>query len=63
MFVLHNFCKLNGESIAESSVRMAISYDAEFQPETSSSRYSTATGSNERRGKAVRRILTEFFDP
>ena len=62
-FVLHNFCELNGESIAESSVRMAISYDAEFQPETTSSRYSTATGSNERRGKAVRRILTEFFDP
>ena len=62
-FVLHNFCEINGESVSDSTVQRAIAYDREFQPERTSSRYATATGSNENRGKAVRRILTTFFDP
>ena len=62
-FVLHNFCEINGESVSDSTVQRAIAYDREFQPEQTSSRYATSTGSNENRGKAVRRILTKFFDP
>jgi hypothetical protein len=61
-FVLHNFCELNGESIGENAVHNAIAYDREFQP-ASSSRYSAVTGGDESTGRAVRRILTKYFDP
>ena len=61
-FVLHNFCELNGESIGENAVQNAIAYDREFQP-ASSSRYSAVTGGDESTGRAVRRILTKYFDP
>ena len=46
-FVLHNFCEINGESVSDSTVQRAITYDREFQPERTSSRYATSTGSNE----------------
>ena len=63
-FVLHNFCELNGESVAENRVQNAIAYDREFQP-ASSSAHSTAVGTsgNESTGRAVCRILTKYFDP
>ena len=59
-FVLHNFCELHGESVGESRVQNAIAYDREFQPEATSSRYA---GGDESAGKAIRRILTKYFDP
>jgi hypothetical protein len=63
-FVLHNFCEMNGESVSEGSVQTAMSYDREFQPAITSSRYVASAGSNaEGKGKAVRRILTSYFDP
>ena len=60
-FVLHNFCELNGESVGESHVQNTIAYDREFQPLATSNRYS-AEG-DESAGKAVRKILTMYFDP
>ena len=60
-FVLHNFCETYGESVSEERVRMAISYDRDFQPETTHNRY--MTDCNEVEGKRVRRILTKYFDP
>ena len=63
-FVLHNFCEMHGESVSEGSVQTAMSYDREFQPAITSSRYVASAGSNaEGKGKAVRRILTSYFDP
>jgi hypothetical protein len=60
-FVLHNFCELNGESVGESHVQNTIAYDREFQPLATSNRYSA--GGDESAGKAVRKILTMYFDP
>ena len=63
-FVLHNFCELKGESVAETSVQNCIAYDREFQPQATTGRYSTTTaGNTEQAGKIVRRILTKYFDP
>ena len=60
-FVLHNYCEVNNESINDETVRKAIYYDCEFQPETVPNRY--MTDSNEIEGKRIRRILTDYFDP
>lgn len=60
-FVLHNYCELNNESVNEETVRSALSYDQEFQPDTSANRY--MTDCNETEGKRIRRILTNYFDP
>ena len=60
-FVLHNYCELNNESVHEESVRSAVTYDQQFQPETIPNRY--ITDSNEAEGKKIRRILTQYFDP
>ena len=60
-FVLHNFCKINKESISKERVRMAISYDRDFQPPTAGNRYRSEC--NEAEGKRVRNILTKYFDP
>lgn len=54
-FVLHNYCELN-ESVNEETVRSALSYDQEFQPDTSANCY--MTDCNETEGKRIRRILT-----
>ena len=62
-FVLHNFCEMNNESVAETRIQGAIDYDREFQPACTTSRYTTSTGSNENAGKGKRRILAKFFDP
>lgn len=60
-FVLHNFCEINRESVSEERVRMAISYDRDFQPGTTTNKY--LTDCNEAEGKRVRRVLTKYFDP
>ena len=60
-FALHNFCELNNESINDETVRMAITYDRDFQPPTALNRY--AVSSNETEGKRIRRTLTNYFDP
>ena len=59
-FVLHNYCELHNESINEETIKMAITYDRDFQPPLSTNRSSS---SNETEGKRVRRALTEYFDP
>ena len=58
-FVLHNFCEINNVSVNEETVRSAITYDRQFQPQATSSRISA----NENKGKKVRHILTKYFDP
>ena len=62
-FVLHNFCEINGESVAESRVQSSIAYNREFQPNVTTSGYGTATGSNEPARKTIRRIMTNYFNP
>ena len=62
-FVLHNFCELHNESVSESCTQSAIQYDGEFQPPVTTCGYAASQGSNDIAGKAVRRILTKFFDP
>jgi len=58
-FVLHNFCELNQEGISEETMRRAMTYDRESQPETvpNTCRYSTNTIETE--GKRVRKVLTK----
>lgn len=60
-FVLHNYCELNNESVNVETVRSAINYDQEFQPQTVTNQY--ITDCNETEGKRIRRILTNYFDP
>ena len=48
-------------SVNDESVRSAIYYDQEFQPDTTADRY--MTDSNETEGKRIRRVLTNYFDP
>ena len=57
-YILHNFCEVNGESIAENHVQSSIEYDREFQPKVTPSGYGTTSGSNEQAGKAV--TIEEF---
>uniref|UniRef100_A0A1X7U622 DDE Tnp4 domain-containing protein n=1 Tax=Amphimedon queenslandica TaxID=400682 RepID=A0A1X7U622_AMPQE len=59
-FVVHNYCELNNESVHKESVRSAVTYDQQFQPDTIPNRY--ITDSNEAEGKKIR-ILTQYFDP
>ena len=61
MFVLHNFCEMNGETIGENNVRSTIAYYRDFQPATATNRYTT--DSNETEGKRVCKLLTNYFDP
>uniref|UniRef100_A0A1X7VET4 DDE Tnp4 domain-containing protein n=1 Tax=Amphimedon queenslandica TaxID=400682 RepID=A0A1X7VET4_AMPQE len=51
-FVLHNYCELNNESVHEESVRSAVTYDQQFQPDTIPKRY--IKDSNEADGKKIR---------
>ena len=60
-FVLHNYCELNDEFVNEKSVKSAVCYDREFQPDTTANRY--MTDCNETEGKRIRRILTNYYDP
>ena len=57
-FVLHNYCEVNGESVADDKVRAAIDYDRRFQPSIK-----PAPESNNSEGKRVRRALAKYFDP
>ena len=60
-FVLHNFCKINKESMDEDEVRRAINYEREFQSSPIGNKCSSEC--NEAEGKRVRRVLTKYFDP
>ena len=60
-FVLHNFCELNKESIPQGTVSSAIAYDKQFQPQSQSCRKHNEM--NETEGRAVTRVLTNYFDP
>ena len=60
-FILHNFCEINHETMCKEVITSAIDYDRDFQP-----RHQTATrgqGTNDAKGKKVRCILTDYFDP
>ena len=49
-FILHNFCELNHESVSKERVRIAISYNHDFQPASQGNRGEN----NEAGGKKVR---------
>ncbi|XP_046858179.1 protein ANTAGONIST OF LIKE HETEROCHROMATIN PROTEIN 1-like [Xenia sp. Carnegie-2017] len=57
-FVLHNYCEMNGEIIANERVDNAITYDREVQPASSSVRNQGCEAS----AKAVRDIFVQYFD-
>ena len=40
---------------------MTINYDHDFQPQTGPNQYTM--NSNEKEGKRIRKILTNYFDP
>ena len=48
-FVLNNYCELNNKCVHEELVRRSLSYDREFQPPTSTNRYSTDKNEAERK--------------
>ena len=60
-FVLHNFCEISGERIAEEKVTASVDYDKQFQPVIANNKF--RTDCNEAEGKKIRRILTRYFDP
>ncbi|XP_046854286.1 putative nuclease HARBI1 [Xenia sp. Carnegie-2017] len=60
-FVLHNFCEISGERIAEEKVTASVEYDKQFQLVIANNKF--RTDCNEAEGKKIRRILTRYFDP
>ncbi|XP_044170448.1 uncharacterized protein LOC122954468 [Acropora millepora] len=59
-FVLHDFCEINKEAVAEDLIAKAISDDKDNQPKPLPSYRSQY---NETEGKRVRRVLTKYLDP
>lgn len=59
-FVLHNFCEINKEAVAEDFIPKAISDDKDNQPQPLPTYRSQC---NETEGKRVRRVLTKYLDP
>ena len=57
-FILHNYCEMNGESIANESVEKAISYEREFQPAAPNARNQGSTA----RSKQIRKVFVEYFN-
>ena len=57
-FILHNYCEMNGESIANESVEKAISYEREFQPAAPDARNQGSTA----RSKQIRKVFVEHFN-
>ncbi len=60
-FVLHNFCELQNEKVADESVNNAIQQDLEFQPPLLGNRY-TLGNNDESTGKKIRKIYTDHFE-
>ena len=57
-FILHNYCEMNGESIANESVGKAISYEREFQPAAPNAKNQGSTA----RSKQIRKVFVEYFN-
>ncbi|XP_068697198.1 uncharacterized protein [Montipora foliosa] len=57
-FILHNYCQMNGESIANEVVEKAISYERQFQPGAPNAR----NQGPEARSKQIRKVFVEYFN-
>ena len=60
-FVLHNLCEAQKDTLPLENICAAISNDTEFEPPTQN--LNSRMGANEAEGKAVRRVLTKYFNP
>ena len=58
-FVLHNFCELQNEAVAQPNVDAAVRYEREFQPPTQR----RPTECNESEGRRIRSVLTKYLYP
>lgn len=57
-FILHNYCEMNGESIANKVTKKAISYERQFQPGAPNAR----NQGPEARSKQIHKVSVEYFN-
>lgn len=57
-FILHNYCEMNGESIANKVAKKVISYERQFQPGAPNARDQGPAA----RSKQIRNVFVEYFD-
>ncbi len=60
-FVLHNFCEIQNEKLADDSISKSIQREHSEQPSLSGNRYSLGS-KDEASGKKIRNIFLKFFD-
>ena len=60
-FILHNYSEAQKDTLPHENICAAISYDREFQPPTQN--FNFRMEAKETEGKAIRRVLTKYFDP
>ena len=58
-FILHNYCEINNDVIANSRVEEAQRFDANFQPIPSTCH---GVNNNEAGGKEMRQIFVKYFE-
>ncbi len=59
LYILHNYCECNDETVSDDKVVSAIAHDKDAQ---STSTPSYRLESNETEGKRVRRVLTKHLE-
>lgn len=59
-FILHNFCEMHDETIADDVARSQMAYERDFQPPTQP--FTPIIHNNERGGKEIRQIFMKYFE-